>query len=258
MRSDIERHSQRRCARRRPLRQPTARHAIDQHDCSPISAAAVRTTVTLPAAAPHHAMRSDLGRCSQRRRASRRPLRQPTARHAMTQHDCSPVGAAAVPTTVTLPAAASHHAMRSDLGRYSQRRRASRRPLRQQTARHAMPQHDCSPVGAAAVPTTVTLPAAAPNYAMRSDLGHHSQRRCAVCGVVCGWCAGCAYEAVAVCRGRGGSARRVYGKVHPAGVCFTFRVHRWVWCRSSIHEGPYLSRRQLFIEHPLHFSYRIN
>jgi hypothetical protein len=97
----------------------------------------------------------------QRRRASRRLLRQQTARHAMPQPDCSPIGAAALHTTVTMPAAASHHAMHIDLGRYSQRRRASRRPLRQQTARHAMTQRDCSPIGAAAVHTTVTLPAAA-------------------------------------------------------------------------------------------------
>ena len=79
----------------------------------------------------------------------------------MPQPDCSPIGAAALHTTVTMPAAASHHAMHIDLGRYSQRRRASRRLLRQQTARHAMTQHDCSPIGAAAVHTTVTLPAAA-------------------------------------------------------------------------------------------------
>ena len=138
---------------------------MTQHDCSPISAAAVPTTVTLPAAASHHAMGSDLRRSSQRRCASRRPLRQQTARHAMHQHDCSPIGAAAVHKTVTLPAVAPNHAMRSDFGRSSQRRRASRRPLRQQTARHAMTQHDCSPIGAAAVHTTVTLPAAAPHHA---------------------------------------------------------------------------------------------
>ena len=129
---------------------------MTQHDCSSNSAAAVPTTVTLPAAASHHAMRSDLRHYSQRRRASRRPLRQQTARHAMHQHDCSPVGAAAVHTTVTLPAAAPNHAMRNDFGRYSQRRRASRRPLRQQTARHAMTQHACSPISAAAVHTTIT------------------------------------------------------------------------------------------------------
>ena len=32
---------------------------------------------------------------------SHRPLRQPTAHHAMTQHDCSPISAAAVHTTIT-------------------------------------------------------------------------------------------------------------------------------------------------------------
>ena len=44
---------------------------------------------------------------------------------------------------------------------------------------------------------------------------------------------------VCVCVEGGGSARMVYGKAQPGGVCFAFCVHRRVCCRSSIHVGPY-------------------
>ena len=77
-----------------------------------------------------------------------------------------------------------------------------------------------------------------------------------VCGVVCGWCAsGVQGAPMKRLPWGGGSARIVYGKVHPDGVCFAFCVHRRVSCRSSIHVGPYSGRRQPFIEHSLHFSH---
>ena len=74
--------------------------------------------------------------------------------------------------------------------------------------------------------------------------------------MVCAWCAGCVYEAVAV-GGGVGSARRVYGKVRPGGVCFVVCVHRRVSCRRSIPVGPYSCRRQPLIGHSLRFSHGI-
>ena len=47
------------------------------------------------------------------------------------------------------------------------------------------------------------------------------------------------------------SARRVYGEVHPGGVCCVVCVHRRVSCRCSIPVGPYSCCRQLLVEHSL-------
>jgi hypothetical protein len=132
-----------------------------------LKAACARCTICV---VPQHALRSDLGRHSQRHCASRRPLRHPTARLAMARHGCRPFSAAVVPTTVTQPAAASLHAMRSYLQCCGRRCCTSQRPLRQSTAHNTIHPHDCSQKRAAFVSTTVTQPAAALHHATRSGL----------------------------------------------------------------------------------------
>ena len=140
----------------------------------------MHTTVTQPAAAPHHAMRSDLERCSQRRCASHLPV---------TAADCSPRHSSArlQPNQCCIRAHNSYPASCSTPPRYAKWSGALQPAALRQlvVARYGSRLRDtpynstptanqCCSCAHNRYPANCSVPPR-----KRSDMGRHSQRSCA-------------------------------------------------------------------------------